>query len=994
LRDFSGHMVAVIQAMQHTETGMSALDCPLGVFLRKYEVGRGEPCSVTGMGAVKGRWMIPDENYPEFFQLLHQYLFVDRRRPNNLVEQRRPDGLSPLLIDLDFKYSSSSAIERRFTMNHIKSFIRSYVSALTELFDLPRHGVHRARFFISLRPSPYEDKRKEGTSVKDGVHIQCPDIVLSSEHQQVLRQYLLANDAVHSAFDGTGFINPDKLVYDEAVAKSAGWFMYGESKPNIPAYSLQTVYVYNTATHEYTDEDTLDYNAREILELLSVRHGIRDMGITVRDEMVSEVNRLSGICRTPVPRGGAGGPVGAGDEKIDRLNSLITSLIPAGSSPDDVTFAKTLVERCLSADRADDRTGWMNVGWCLRAIDDSEEMFNVWLDWSSKSPKFTANNINSLRREWSRPYHGHTFTLRSLIRWAKEDNPAEFKRIEDDNLIQYVQREVEATHTHIARLMQRMYNDTYRAAVDSKKTDWFEFNDHSWRKLDQGLKLRNKMSTEVADVFERTKSVIKSKKHTCANETESDFLDKHIKKFHDIETKLYTAGFKDSVMKECIGLFYEEEFQNKLNSNPYLIGFANGVLNLRAERIMPDGSVREFCQFRDGRPDDHITYQAGKWIPKQCDPIPYVPYDELDPIQDEIDDFMSKVFPRPELRAYMWRKLASCLEGTNREQRYDTWIGVGGNGKSKLVDLMAMTLGDYATSLQSTVLTRKRPESGAANPDIMAVRNRRFIYMAEPDDGEPLNTSRMKQFTGEDVVEARGLFEDQSKFQITGKMFMLCNKFPAIHAMDRGTWRRVMAVPFESKFVDPESEEGRDIDPAKNVYPRDNHLDTKLKRWRVAFMARLVHVYETEYLVRGIEPIPAIVKQESENYRALFDSFGKFKQARIRACPGTEATLKELFRAYKYWYEQVGSAGGGKKLTMTELQKRLDDEFGMPADKKTYRRITVFDSDEDLEEWEREQLAQQSSLRADGDEPGAVGGAGSDGGGGGGSGGSGGEDDE
>jgi hypothetical protein len=32
----------------------------------------------------------------------------------------------------------------------------------------------------------------------------------------------------------------------------------------------------------------------------------------------------------------------------------------------------------------------------------------------------------------------------------------------------------------------------------------------------------------------------------------------------------------------------------------------------------------------------------------------------------------------------MWRKLASYLEGTNREQTYDTWIGVGGNGKTIL----------------------------------------------------------------------------------------------------------------------------------------------------------------------------------------------------------------------------------------------------------------------------------------------------------------------
>ena len=418
-----------------------------------------------------------------------------------------------------------------------------------------------------------------------------------------------------------------------------------------------------------------------------------------------------------------------------------------------------------------------------------------------------------------------------------------------------------------------------------------------------------------------------------------------------MEGNLYTTGFKDSVAKECVGLFYEDDFAQKLDAQPYLLGFTNGVLNLRAERASPSGSTEQYCEFREGKPEDCISFQAGKWLPKLCDAIPYIPYRADDPEQAEIDDFMAKVFPRPELRAYMWRKLASCLEGTNKEQRYDTWIGIGGNGKSKLVDLMSMALGDYAVSLQSTVLTRKRPDSGAANPDIMAVRNRRFIYMAEPDDGEPLNTSRMKQFTGEDVVEARGLFEDQGKFQIAGKMFMLCNKFPAIHNMDRGTWRRVMAVPFESMFVDPDSEEGKGINPDKKVWPRDPFLDVKLKRWRIPFMARLVHVYETEYLKTGIEPIPAIVTQESANYRSQFDSFGKFMQARIRKEMGSEATLKDVWHIYKQWSEAVGSAGG-KKLTMAELQKRCEDQFGVPHDKKTYKQMRLFESDEDAEEFD------------------------------------------
>ena len=943
--------------MKHSEVFP---DGALGNFLRSREVARGEPCSVTSMGATKGRWMVRDSDYPEFLNTLNDYLFVHSRRPINLVEQRRLDNISPLLIDLDFKYDPAAAIHRRFTISHIRTFIRNYVKVLNEFYDLDDIGKV-LRFFVSLRPAPYEDKKKEEKAIKDGVHIQCPDFMINSEHQQVIRQRMLNIDALKTSFDSTSYINSDKLVYDEAVVKKAGWFFYGESKPNIPAYELVSIYTYNPETGEFDEEEPTDYTTREIMEILSIRYNVHDMTPEVKEETKDEWERLLNLCRPA--RAGAGGEEET--PETDKLTNLITALIPDGSTPDEIAIAKMLVQKCLSAERANEYSTWMEVGWCLRNIDSSDEMFNLWLEWSSKSSKSSSNNVSALHRDWTRGWHhvGRIFTIRSLHMWAKQDNPLEYKKIIEEDIINYVETNVDATHTHIARLMKKMYINNYKAAVDSKKSDWFEFKDNVWRKLPQGIELRNKMSTEVTDIINRTRDVIKSRLNTC-NEQMTDFHNKRLAKFCDVEKKLYTSGFKDSVMKECIGLFYEEEFQNKLNSHPYLVGFTNGVVNLREERVLADGNIEYFCHFREGKPDDYVSFQAGRWIPKQCDPIPYIPYDASDPVHAEIDDFMSKVFPRPELRAYMWRKLSSCLEGTNREQCYETWIGVGGNGKSKLVDLMSMALGDYATSLQSTVLTRKRPESGAANPDIMAVRNRRFIYMAEPDDGEPLNTSRMKQFTGEDVIEARGLFEDQSKFQITGKMFMLCNRFPAIHTMDRGTWRRVIAVPFESKFVNPDSEEGKDIDPTKNIYPRDNSMDAKLKRWRIAFISRLIYVYETEYLKHGVEPIPAIVREESQMYRATFDSFGKFKRARIREAPGQESPMKDIWRAYRNWYEQVGPGSGGKKLTQADLQKRLDDEFGVPHDKKTYKRICVFDNDEDIDEFDRvkeEERAARSS---------------------------------
>jgi len=262
-----------------------------------------------------------------------------------------------------------------------------------------------------------------------------------------------------------------------------------------------------------------------------------------------------------------------------------------------------------------------------------------------------------------------------------------------------------------------------------------------------------------------------------------------------------------------------------------------------------------------------------------------------------------------------------------------------------------MALGDYASSLQSTAMTRKRPESGAANPDIMAIRNKRFIYMAEPDDREPLNTSRMKQFTGEDDVEARGLFEDQTKFKITGKIFMLCNAFPAINTMDRGTWRRVRAIPFESKFVDPSQEE---INPAANIYPRDNQLDARMKEWRTLFMSRLVHIYKTQYMPFGLGKIPAVVTQESSKYKESFDSVAKFVNARIREIKkgGYESNIKDIFRVYKNWYESVGG-GVGRKLNQTDLYKRLADQYGEPVDKRSFKQLRLFDDDFELEAYEK-----------------------------------------
>jgi P4 family phage/plasmid primase-like protien len=350
-----------------------------------------------------------------------------------------------------------------------------------------------------------------------------------------------------------------------------------------------------------------------------------------------------------------------------------------------------------------------------------------------------------------------------------------------------------------------------------------------------------------------------------------------------------------------------------------------------------------------------VSFLAGHNYP-DSEPINYAPYNASDPIQAEIADFFAKIFPNPELRKYTLRLLASCLEGANREQCYYTFTGVGGNGKSKLVELMRLTLGDYQTSMASTVMTRKRPESGAANPEIMVTKCRRFIYMQEPDDKEPINTSVMKQFSGEDIVEARQLFGEQEKFRIMGKICMMCNNLPPVSSMDQGTWRRIRVVPFESKFLPDDHPELLLKKP--NVFPRDPKLDEKFRTWREPFLSLLVHIYETEYIPFGLNPIPDIVMRASSKYKESFDLYARFKAERIREPTTAEEQLefrenplesKRVRLVVNQWKKENHISN----FTAETVLSRMADEYGEPDDRKFWPTLRVFASDEDVAEWDK-----------------------------------------
>lgn len=369
-------------------TNINATECQIVSFLKNHVTEKDKnQCSVTGMGHLKGKWMVSDEEYPEFLDKLYEYLFVLKQRPINLVEQRKNDGLAPILIDLDFKYPTESAIERQFSITHIHSFIECYVTTMTKFIDITSVGP--IRFFVTLRPTPYEDKKSSSKSLKDGVHIECPDLVLHTNFQQTIRQLALDGNIITTSFGDIKYTNTPKDIFDESVVKKQGWFFLGESKPDIPAYTLTSIYVYYPDTKTFRIDNTPIPN-RQLLELLSIRYNLKPTSIKVYDEVKELWEAKVNL-------------VVHGDTRTDSTNDCNLHIVNRKRdeySEDEIAITMLLSDNCLSAERANNYTSWMEVGWCLHSIEKSDRMFDCWIRFSNKSSKSSGNNVEHLFNDW------------------------------------------------------------------------------------------------------------------------------------------------------------------------------------------------------------------------------------------------------------------------------------------------------------------------------------------------------------------------------------------------------------------------------------------------------------------------------------------------------------------------------------------------------------------------------------------------------------------
>ncbi len=840
-----------------------------------------------------GNCLIPIDEQDELDELLIKTIHIgEPSRPLlntiikniGLIECLPTSNIKPVTLDFEFHYPIT-VTKKQHKDNHIEYITRLIAFAVYQYLAVSDYEIH-----ILESPKLYKGnyKQKENNkaieTTKDIIRIIIPEVICHIHIQHLIRNCIVRNFVDKD-------INELKLLNtaEDIIFSTNEWMMYGTAEPGKQPYELKSI-ANITINTELDDinivfEHDIDYSISDLLRLYHL-NGKETQELQIKPDMAQELKVEISIAT----------------RKKVILKKKDVSIYIDDRRPEQICTqkieAKKLIE-IINPRRADDYYEWINMCCILRSISYDDDMYDLFLNFSRKSPnKFDEQ---ACMEQWQTDNQTYT-TIDSLYRLVKLDNPKEFEEIRQTTLNEYVEQSLSETTQDIANVIYQMFKyDFVCTSADGK--EWFEFKKHRWHKCDNGISLRKKIGNEVLNLYLNVINMynnmaIAVNTDDSYNSPKENYLFKS-KALTDITYKLRDQPFKERLMKECVTMFYKKDWTSKLDSQHMLIGFENGVYDL------------ENNVFRDGRHEDLISLSTHR---------DYIPNSEIpDDVNDEIKTFLEQIFPVPDVKHFVMKTMSSFLQGTNPDEKFHVWSGVGSNGKSKLLELLEQTLGDYAGKLSVSMLTEKRPSATSANPELARARGRRFCCFQEPDEGTKINIGLLKELTGGDKIICRGLFQESFEMKPQFKLLLCCNHKPKIPPDEDATWRRFLIVEFISKFVEQPK--------GQYEYKRNNNLSAyKIPIWSQYFITLLINYYYN-YKQEGLSP-PQEVLDATESYKLETDEYLQFMKECMIIHHGNILKVNDLYLSFKAWYKtNYASEAPSQREFKEHMERKLNQTY-------------------------------------------------------------------
>jgi P4 family phage/plasmid primase-like protien len=843
--------------------------------MRNYAVDIHTPFHThVSMVQPKGRFQFNRQGMEHFWSAYCRML-TDKKDPVvGLAE--KPQQYLPVLADIDLKIKEEDGVDlgdQLYTQDHLKQVIQVYQSILRDIVE----DCNDEKLMCVLLEKPmYRVSQNEISYVKNGFHLHFCNIFLNKVDQEVnLIPRVQIELKRRETFADIGFDDSGSLV-DNACCK-VPWLMYGSRKSEeMQPYLVSTIF-------------DADYNEVELEEAFK-HYQLFDMNeklININGVVKENLPRILSI----IPQGRAihdlkRGTVSPLKEKLKAKTKnkkhMTVSVIEA------LKVSAQLLP-ILSDFRTEDRNEWMVVGWVLFNIGDgSPEAQDQWLEFSSRAQD--SYDEAKCIYEWERMTK-KDFTLGTLKYFASVDNPEKYQEFKNKQVQHYIKQSLDGSHNDIAKLMFAEFGTEFVCSSIETKT-WYQFRNHRWEEIEDGIFLRTKISDEIAIKYSDIGAGMFTNLVQAPDKSDEIGFANKIKQTQKLVCNLKSHPFKINVMRECMDVFYDHRFRNKLNQNPNLVAFQNGVYDCKLNI------------FRAGRPEDFIS---------KAIPIEYCEYSDTDEEVRDVFDFLEKVFPDTSVRRYFMDIYSDIFVGGNPRKIVLFWTGEGDNAKSITQTILERMLGELAIKFETTLMSGKKTQSGCAAPELArAGPPIRHATLEEPDNDESLNTGYLKRLSGGDSYWARDLFEKGKSVREVTPMFMLtfiCNKLPKLRHSDKATWNRIKVIPFETTFVRPGEPcpETYEEQLQQKRFPMDQHFSSKIPQLLKAFAWVLLE--HRKKPKTNFEPEK--VREATNHYRKMNDIYRQFIEEVIVDHKTNKLMNNELFIEYKNWIRE-GFPGHGQ----------------------------------------------------------------------------------
>lgn len=835
-------------------------------YVLKYKANRGEETHCS-MITPKQIFYMKDSDVLDKFWKLYNTSY----EKNELGLQEKPQSISPLRVDFDFKFNINEGKKRLYTNEDIKTIIGIYNSIIEDIIE-PTESTEDVFNCILLEKST---PRVDNNCIKDGFHLHYPNFCVSSYVQDVyirdkviqqletspslalFRKNVISKVIGKSPLVKLSIKQQLDMIVDKVSTKN--WLLYG-SKKEKGFESFKITKCYDSAIDEI-ELDEIFEDITNIPKCLS----IRDCEPTILTEETTEQ------CTQQLKK------------QSQRKKQNIRQVRPIEESYKDLqTIKDGKIMDMIGVTRSDDYDDWMRIGWTLFNIGQGcDEALELWKEFSERSDKYKEGICENL---WDK-MEMKGLSIGTLLQIAKTDDPTSFnewKQTQLDSLLYDAVQTQKPTHAAVAKIMHKMYGNEFVCA-DAKHDIWYAFYNHRYHETDGGVEIIKKMTEDVTKIFLDFINKLTSKIQLADFEKEKN--EKRRDRAYKYIQELGMSNFCDGVKKMARSYFHDKEFIKKMNENRNIITFENGVYDLLEGK------------FRDGSPDDYSTFSIG---------VKYTEYSQDDKDYMDLMEFLNKVFVDPDVRDYFLDFTATCYQGGNTNKIFAIMTGDTNGGKSVTGKLIKKAFGDYALDFpHETFIVSGKGTAGGARPDLARIRGKRIGFVIEVSKHQEFDIAKLKAMTGNDSFFARNVFEKGTDITPMLTIIVMCNKPPSIPASDNATAERIKLIPFESMFVGennlvalPKTEKEQ---YEQKIFPRDPTLDDKLDDFVGPFVWLLLQRFKN-YKKYGLKE-PSKVKGTTLAYRQENDYYTQFFEDTLQKTDDEKDYVlhNECYREFKKW---------------------------------------------------------------------------------------------